>query len=145
MNAMSSCQHYQIPLHVGCGVFYSCVFPPSLGNRLHWSNVSAFTSLYFLMYLFIFGWAMSSLLCRLFSSCVEWGDSWLQCWGFSLWWPLRSWSTGSRVCGLQQLWHMSSVLWCMGLVALRHFGSSRTRDQTHISCIGQAGSLPLSQ
>ena len=70
---MSSCQRYQIPLLVGCDVFYSCVFPPSLVNRLHWSNVSAFTSLYFLMYLFIFGWAMSSLLCRLFSSCVEWG------------------------------------------------------------------------
>ena len=96
------------------------------------------------IYLFLAGPCLHC--CAGFSLVVSsGGDSWLQCWGFSLWWPLRSWSTGSRVCGLQQLWHMSSVLWCMGLVALRHFGSSRTRDQTHISCIGQAGSLPLSQ
>ena len=37
---------------------------------------------------------------------------------------------GSRVCGLQELWHR-------GLVAPRHVGSSWTRDQTHVPCIGR--------
>ena len=36
-------------------------------------------------YLFIFGCAGSSLLCRLFSSCGEWGYSLSQCMDFSLW------------------------------------------------------------
>ena len=35
---------------------------------------------------------------------------------------------GSRVPGLQLLWHM-------GLVAPQHVGSSRARDWTHVSCI----------
>ena len=34
------------------------------------------------------------------------------------------------MCGLQQLW-------CTGLVAPRHVGSSRTRAQTRIPCIGR--------
>ena len=45
------------------------------------------------------------------------GFSWLQ-------------STGFRESGHQ-------FLWCMGLVALRHVGSSHTRDQTCVSCIGR--------
>ena len=53
--------------------------------------------------------------------------------GFSLQWlqwlPLL-YSTDSRAFGLQQLW-------CIGLVALQHVGSSWTRDQTHVHCTGR--------
>ena len=38
------------------------------------------------------------------------------------------WHAGSRVQAQQ--------LWCMGLVALRHVGSSWTRARTHVPCIG---------
>ena len=58
----------------------------------------------------------------------------LQSTGSSLWWLLLLW-TGSRAhrlssCGSQYLWHT-------GLAALRHLGSSWTRDRTHVSCIGR--------
>ena len=42
--------------------------------------------------------------------------------GFSLWWLLLLWSIGSG--------HSGSVVVALGLAALRHVGSSRTRDQT---------------
>ena len=49
-------------------------------------------------------------------------------------------STGSRVLGLQQWWHVGSraqpqLLWCTGLVVLQHVESCWTRVQTHVSCI----------
>ena len=50
--------------------------------------------------------------------------------GFSFQWPLLFGRTGSRVPGLQQLCHM-------GLVALRHVGSSQTRDWTCVPCAGR--------
>ena len=53
----------------------------------------------------------------------------LRCRGFSLQWLLWLQSRGSRVHRLQQLWHT-------GLVALQHVGSSWTRDQTRVHCIG---------
>ena len=49
--------------------------------------------------------------------------------GFSQWWFLLLQSTGSRVHGLQELW-------CTGLVAPQHVGSSWARDKTHIPCTG---------
>ena len=58
------------------------------------------------------------------------GSSWLWCAGFSLRWLLLLQSMGFRARGLQELW-------CMGLVALRHVGSSQIRDQTPVSCIGR--------
>ena len=68
--------------------------------------------------------------------------------GFPLRWPLLWLSTASRVCRLQQLQHPGSVvvtlglqstgqLWSMGPVAPWHVGSSLTRDQTCVSCIGR--------
>ena len=49
---------------------------------------------------------------------------------------------GLQACRLQQLWLAGSrvqaqQLWRTGLVALRHVGSSRTRAQTHVPCIGR--------
>ena len=81
---------------------------------------------FFLINLFIFG-CIGSLLLRA-------GFLQLQCAGFSLRWLLLLWSTGSRRAGsrgqAQQLWHT-------GLVAPQHVGSSRTRDRTHVPCIGR--------
>ena len=47
-----------------------------------------------------------------------------------------------QVHGLQQLWLPGSraqaqQLWCVGLVAPQHVGSSRTRDRTRVFCIGR--------
>ena len=68
---------------------------------------------------------------------------------FSLRWLLLLQSTGSRCtafssCGTraQQLWlagyrAQAQQLWHVGLVALRHVGSSRTRAQTRVPCIGR--------
>ena len=51
-------------------------------------------------------------------------------------------SIGARACGLQELRlpgprAQAQWLWHMGLIALQHVGSSRIRDQTHVSCIGR--------
>ena len=103
-----------------------------------------------LFYLFIFGCVGSSLLHAGFSLVVaSRGYSSLRCTGFSLRWLLWLPSTGSRRAGFsscgtwaQQLWLAGSraqaqQLWHMGLVALWHVGSSRTRAQTRVSCIGR--------
>ena len=57
------------------------------------------------------------------------GYSSLQHTGFSWWWLLLLWSPGSRLVG--------SVLMAHNWVALRHVGSSWTRDQTHVPCTGR--------
>ena len=73
----------------------------------------------------------------------------LQCAGFPPQWLLWLRGTGSRrtsfsSCGTQaqQLWlagfrAQAQQLWRMGLVAPWHVGSSRTRDRTHVPCIGR--------
>ena len=77
------------------------------------------------------------------------GHSSLRCTGFSLQWPLLLRSTSSRRTGFsscgtraQQLWLAGSraqaqQLWRTGLVAPWHVGSSRTRAQTRVPCIGR--------
>ena len=47
-----------------------------------------------------------------------------------LWWLFLLQGIGSRVSGLHQLW-------CMGFTASWHVGSSQTRDQTSVPCIGR--------
>ena len=52
------------------------------------------------------------------------------------------WSTGSGVLGLQKLELPGSRAqaqqwWCTGLIVPRHVGSSQTRDQIRVSCIGR--------
>ena len=51
------------------------------------------------------------------------------CMGFSFWWVLLLWTTGSRAQPKQ--------LWSMGLVVLRHVGSSQTKDLTHMPGFGR--------
>ena len=58
------------------------------------------------------------------------GYSLLWCVGFSSQCLLLLWSTGFR-----GLWPSSCS--ALGFVALQHVGSSQTRDQTHVPCIGR--------
>ena len=43
---------------------------------------------------------------------------------------------GPRSCDSRALEHQAQYLWGKGLVAPSQVGSSRIRDQTHVSCIG---------
>ena len=65
------------------------------------------------------------------------GYSSLRCAGFLLLWLLLLRSTGSRRAGFSSCSMQAQQLWCMGLVAPRHVGSSWTRAQTHVPCIGR--------
>ena len=105
----------------------------------------------FIYFLFIYFWLHCVFIAAHGLSLVvaSRGYSSLQCVGFSLWWLLLLQSTGSRrvgfsSCGTQPqlLWLVGSraqaqQLWHMGLVALRHLGSSWTRARTGIPCIGR--------
>ena len=87
---------------------------------------------YFLLNLFILFLAALGLHCCLRGLslvAVSGGYSSLRCAGFSLWWLLLLRSTGSRARA-QYLWHT-------GLVAPQHMGSSQTRAQTCVPCIGR--------
>ena len=57
--------------------------------------------------------------------------------GFSLQRLLLLRSTGSRHAGSSSCGTQAQQLWRMGLVALRHVGSSWTRVCTHVPCIGR--------
>ena len=65
---------------------------------------------FLIIYLFVFDCAVSSLMHGFFSSWRVGGT--LQLWnaGFSSWWLLLSWSTGSRAHGLHQLCHAGSAV-----------------------------------
>ena len=103
------------------------------------------------MYLFIYFWLHWVFVAarRLSLVASNGGYSSLWCEVFSFWWLLLLQSTGSRCMGFsssgtqaQQLWHVGSraqaqQLWHTGLVAPQHVGSSRTRAQTRVPCIGR--------
>ena len=55
----------------------------------------------------------------------------------------RLWGMQASVAAALGLWSTGSIVWRTGLVALRHVGSSWTRDWTHL-LHWQADSLPLS-
>ena len=65
------------------------------------------------------------------------GYSSLWCTGFSLRWLLLLRSIGSRSTGFSSCGTRSQQLWHTGLVAPQHVGSSWTRAQTHVPCIGR--------
>ena len=104
---------------------------------------------FFFMNLFIYFWLHWVFVAAHSLSLVvaSGGYSSLWCTGFSLQWLLLLRSTGSRLagfssCGMraQQLWlagprAQTQQLWCMGLVASRHVGSSWTRARTCVPCI----------
>ena len=79
------------------------------------------------------------LLPGLFSSCNKWVHSSLRCSSFSLWGY-----SFVFFCGVQALvvlapglWSTGSIVVGTGLVAPQHVGSSWTRDQTCVPCIGR--------
>ena len=86
---------------------------------------------------------------RAFSSCGEQGPLFVVVHGLLIAQLLLLRSMGSRRVGFssyvtraKQLWLAGSrvqvqQLWLMGLVAPRHVGSSRTRAQTRVPCIGR--------
>ena len=91
-----------------------------------------------LFYLFIFGCVGSSLLCTGFlqlrrkGATLRCGARASHCGGFFCCGAraLVVWASIVVAHGLQQLW-------CMGLVAPQHVGSSRTRAPTRVPCIGR--------
>ena len=103
-----------------------------------------------LFYLFIFGCFGSSLLCAGFLQLRRAGATLCcsvrasQCGGFSCCGARALGARASVVvaCRLQQSWLAGSraqaqQLWCRGLVAPWHVGSSRTRARTRVPCIGR--------
>ena len=84
-------------------------------------------SFFFLMYLFVLGWAESLLLNRLVSSYGEPTLWW--CKGFSLQWLLLLRSTGSRATG--------STVVLRRLRFSQHVESSWIKDRTCVFCIGR--------
>ena len=87
-----------------------------------------FFKFYLFTYIFIF--ALRLHCCTwAFSSCGEGDYSSLQCIGFSLWWFLLLWGTGSRARAQQ--------LWSRDLVALYHMKSSQAMHQTRVFYIGR--------
>ena len=110
----------------------------------------------FLKSITLFGCAGSLLLCRLLSSCGKWGllsscgACATHCSGFSCYRAV------SRAFGLQQLWHVGSVvaapmLWNIGSVVVAHGSSCPAAcgfflDQRSNPCLlyWSADSLPLS-
>ena len=83
---------------------------------------------FFILFLFIFGCAGSSLLYRVSLVAGSRGFSLWWCVNFSSQWFLLG-STGSRHLGF-------SSCGALGLVPLRHVGSSWTGDRTCVPCIG---------
>ena len=119
---------------------------------LFFSFINFFQTEFLFLFLFLFYF----WLCWVFIAArglslvaVSWGYSSLQCTDLSLRWLLLLPSTGSRRAGFsscgtwaQQLWLPGSraqaqQLWHTGLVAPQHVGSSRTRAQTRVPCIGR--------
>ena len=120
-----------ICVHIyACGSIYVCVYV-SLSIHIciyivFWNSCHAchtilncYCLLFFFLFLFIYWlcWVFVAP-CGLSLVVASGGYSLLRCAGFSLWWFLL-WSMGSR--------HV-------GLVALRHVGSSWTRARTRGSC-----------
>ena len=71
----------------------------------------------FLKFIYLYFWLhwVFVAVCGLSLVAASRDYSLLRCAAFSLWWLLLLWSTGSRACGLQQLWRMGSVVVARGL------------------------------
>ena len=115
-------------------------------------QIPSFFLISLFIYLFIYFWLRWVFVAARELSLVVVSRGYSSLWCavfFSLQWLLMLRSTGSRRAGFsscgsraQQLWLVGSraqaqQLWHTGLVARRHVGSSRTRDRTHVPCIGR--------
>ena len=135
--------------HRGFQNFYHAIMRPI--------SLQQFRGFHFILFYFIYflySWLHWVFVAACGPSLVAARGSYssLQC--FALWWLLL-WSTGSRhvrfrSCGMQaqQLWHAGSVVVAHGLQSTgsvvvahglscsTHMGSSPSRDQTCVPCIG---------
>ena len=114
-----------------------------------------FTFFFRILCLFIYflnGFFLPSFLPFFLSSWLRWvsvaarglslvavsgGYSLLWCTAFSLRWLLLLQSTGSRRAGFSSCGMWAQQLWCTGLVAPRHVGSSQTGSRTHVPFPGR--------
>ena len=87
--------------------------------------VRKITKKYFKNFLLLLCWVFAAAY-RLHLVVVSRGYSLWQCMGFSLWWLLLVQSTGCRCLCFGSCSSWAQPLWHMGLVALRHMGSSQT-------------------
>ena len=139
-------------------MYASHIFFKMISDCIFIKNSISFIFLNKFIYLFIFGcvWVFIAVH-GLFSSCGEWGllfvvvhgllivvASFVAEHGFQGHGLQQLWHVGSVVvaCGLQQLWLMdcraqAQQLWRTGLVAPRHGRSSWTRARTYVPCIGR--------
>ena len=104
--------------------------------------IEAFSVINFLLstvFLFFFFWLCWVFVAahRLSLVVASGGYSSLRCTGFSLRWLLLLRSMGTRHVGFSSCGAWAQWLWCMGLVAPRHVGSSWTRAQTRVPSIGR--------
>ena len=99
---------------------------------INWLNHSVVFFLSFFFFFFAGGCcAQSLLLCTGFSLvAASGGFSLMWCVGFSCCWACALGWEGFRSTQAQ-------YLWLAGLVSLRHVGSPRTRDWTHVPFIGR--------
>ena len=102
-------------------------FLPGRATWLHFDSELKFFPLYFcvafLAVLALCCYAHFSLVAasRAYSNCGAWASH----------------GSGFSCCRAWALEYGFQSLWLMGLAALRHMGSSRTRDQTQVPCIGR--------
>ena len=86
--------------------------------------------IYLFIYLFIFGCVGSSFLCEGFLQLRQAGATLHRG-------ARASHYRGLSCCGAQAPDTQAQQLWLTGLVAPRHVGSSQTRAQTRVPCIGR--------
>ena len=91
--------------------------------------------LFLLLYFYFWLHWVFVAVCGLSLVAASGGYFSLWCVGFSLRWLLLLWRSGSRRAGFSSCGAQAQWLWCTGLVAPRHVGSSWTRDQTRVPCI----------
>ena len=109
-------------------------FPPvSFPAQRFYSHILFFFLIYFYFWL---SWVFVAV-CGLSLVVASRSYSSLWCVGFSLQWPLLSWSTGSRHAGFSSCGSRAQYLWHTGLVAPQHVGFSQTRVRTRVPCIGR--------
>ena len=86
---------------------------------------------FILLFIYLFMAVLGPRFCvRAFSSCGEWGPLFIAVRG-----PLHC--RGLSCCGAQAPDAQAQQLWLTGPVAPQHVGSSQTRAQTRVPCIGR--------
>ena len=104
-----------------------CFIDPYVCSYVN-TTLLSFFNFYLSIYYFWLCW-MYVAACRPSLVAVSRDYSSLQCTAFSLQWLLIA-EHRVQMCRHQQLWYMC-------LVAPSHVGSSQTRNQTHVPCIGR--------